>query len=73
MFFFFFGKRSEIVFNYIIHLTCSLLSQTPKAVCSEICPQGTRKAQIKGLPLCCFDCIPCAEGSISNTTGKVTC
>uniref|UniRef100_A0A4W4DPK6 G-protein coupled receptors family 3 profile domain-containing protein n=1 Tax=Electrophorus electricus TaxID=8005 RepID=A0A4W4DPK6_ELEEL len=47
--------------------------QVPVSVCSESCPPGTRKAVQKGRPVCCYDCIPCAEGEISNMTDSWGC
>ncbi|KAG2462627.1 CASR protein, partial [Polypterus senegalus] len=47
--------------------------QVPTSLCSDSCPPGTRKAVKKGKPVCCFDCIPCAEGEFSNTTENPLC
>ncbi|XP_072313074.1 extracellular calcium-sensing receptor-like [Eucyclogobius newberryi] len=45
----------------------------PQSVCSKSCPAGTRMARQKGQPVCCFDCILCSEGTISNTTDSMEC
>ncbi|XP_027900556.1 extracellular calcium-sensing receptor-like [Xiphophorus couchianus] len=48
-------------------------TQVPVSVCSESCPPGTRKVLQKGKPICCYDCIPCPEGEISNMTDSPDC
>ncbi|XP_041796633.1 extracellular calcium-sensing receptor-like [Chelmon rostratus] len=48
-------------------------NKPPQSVCSESCPPGTRMARKKGEPECCFDCITCSEGKISNETDSMEC
>ncbi|KAM9318480.1 extracellular calcium-sensing receptor-like [Pholidichthys leucotaenia] len=47
--------------------------ELPVSVCSKSCHPGTHKVLQKGKPVCCYDCIPCAEGEISNTTDSNEC
>uniref|UniRef100_A0A8C1WD50 G-protein coupled receptors family 3 profile domain-containing protein n=1 Tax=Cyprinus carpio TaxID=7962 RepID=A0A8C1WD50_CYPCA len=47
--------------------------KVPVSVCSKSCPPGKRKAVKKGRPVCCYDCINCAEGEISNETDSLDC
>ncbi|XP_036977769.1 extracellular calcium-sensing receptor-like [Acanthopagrus latus] len=48
-------------------------TQVPVSVCSDSCPPGTRKVLQKGKPICCYDCIPCPDGKISNNTDSPDC
>ncbi|XP_069072135.1 extracellular calcium-sensing receptor-like [Pleurodeles waltl] len=48
-------------------------SEVPLSVCSKSCSTGYRKALQKGHPVCCFDCVPCAEGEVSNETDSTIC
>ncbi|XP_028428736.1 extracellular calcium-sensing receptor-like [Perca flavescens] len=48
-------------------------TQVPMSVCTDSCPPGTRKLLQKGKPICCYDCILCPEGEISNATDSPDC
>uniref|UniRef100_A0A3B4VPN0 Olfactory receptor C family, g5 n=1 Tax=Seriola dumerili TaxID=41447 RepID=A0A3B4VPN0_SERDU len=43
-------------------------TERPQSVCSESCLPGFRQAVIKGKPICCFSCVACAAGEISNSS-----
>ncbi|XP_053356877.1 extracellular calcium-sensing receptor-like [Clarias gariepinus] len=63
----------QLSFNNISIVWAHSKPQVPVSVCSPSCSPGYRRAVQKGKPICCFDCIPCAEGEISNITDSITC
>ncbi|XP_063297463.1 vomeronasal type-2 receptor 26-like [Pelobates fuscus] len=46
---------------------------TPRSTCSKSCVPGYRKVALEGQPKCCYDCILCSEGQISNITDADNC
>uniref|UniRef100_A0A803K786 G-protein coupled receptors family 3 profile domain-containing protein n=1 Tax=Xenopus tropicalis TaxID=8364 RepID=A0A803K786_XENTR len=66
--------------EYTLHLSSfggvlgpMIREKVPQSTCSESCSPGYRKVIPEGNPSCCYDCIPCAEGEISNVTNMETC
>ncbi|XP_053120309.1 vomeronasal type-2 receptor 26-like [Hemicordylus capensis] len=45
----------------------------PLSVCNEICHPGSSKKVKEGEPFCCYDCIPCPEGEISDQEDMNDC
>ncbi|XP_066566552.1 extracellular calcium-sensing receptor-like [Amia ocellicauda] len=63
----------QFVLNNVDIVWAAGQHEIPRSVCSESCLPGTRKAVQKGKPVCCYDCIQCAAGEISNTTDSNDC
>ncbi|XP_077334584.1 extracellular calcium-sensing receptor-like [Lithobates pipiens] len=47
--------------------------EVPVSTCSEDCPLGSRRMMKRGIHRCCFECVQCPEGEISNETDKDVC
>uniref|UniRef100_A0A1B8Y6R2 G-protein coupled receptors family 3 profile domain-containing protein n=1 Tax=Xenopus tropicalis TaxID=8364 RepID=A0A1B8Y6R2_XENTR len=48
-------------------------NKLPISWCSERCVPGYRKVSRPGIYMCCYDCVWCPEGEISNTTDSENC
>ncbi|KAM3924629.1 vomeronasal type-2 receptor 26-like [Leptodactylus fuscus] len=47
--------------------------QVPSSRCSNTCTLGFRKAVLQGKPPCCYACVPCLQGEISNQKDSLNC
>ncbi|XP_027017452.2 extracellular calcium-sensing receptor [Tachysurus fulvidraco] len=63
----------QFVMNPVNIVWAGNSNMRPRSVCSTSCEPGYRQAQIKGRPPCCFACIQCPVGEISNETNSVEC
>ncbi|XP_053216238.1 vomeronasal type-2 receptor 26-like [Podarcis raffonei] len=43
----------------------------PLSLCNANCPLGYQKTKKEGKPFCCYDCVLCPEGKISNQTADM--
>ncbi|XP_060138224.1 vomeronasal type-2 receptor 26-like [Zootoca vivipara] len=52
----------------------SQFNQTrPISICNDHCGSGYSRTKKEGKPFCCYDCIPCPEGKISNQKDMDDC
>ncbi|XP_063158779.1 vomeronasal type-2 receptor 26-like [Candoia aspera] len=45
----------------------------PLSLCNNYCHLGSAKTRIEGKPFCCYDCLRCPEGKISNLIDMDDC
>ncbi|XP_067325683.1 vomeronasal type-2 receptor 26-like [Anolis sagrei] len=68
------GPNSNICFHMADILGIYKIAQTrPCSLCNDHCSSGYRKVKKEGRPSCCFDCLRCPEGEISNQTDTNRC
>ncbi|XP_070535513.1 extracellular calcium-sensing receptor-like [Ptychodera flava] len=51
----------------------SQMDVVPMSRCNTPCQPGERRGIVVGFPICCYECVHCPEGSISNETDSTEC
>ncbi|XP_031758642.1 vomeronasal type-2 receptor 26-like [Xenopus tropicalis] len=69
------GSESDgkLFVNDSANLWGPYFSEFAHSRCSEPCKPGFRKAKVEGAPSCCYTCVLCADGEMSNITDAPSC
>ncbi|XP_075128356.1 vomeronasal type-2 receptor 26-like [Leptodactylus fuscus] len=63
----------EVLFHMNRKVSRKPMLKIPVSQCSDDCPPGYRRNLAKVKQKCCFQCIECSDGEISNETDKASC
>uniref|UniRef100_A0A1B8Y802 G-protein coupled receptors family 3 profile domain-containing protein n=1 Tax=Xenopus tropicalis TaxID=8364 RepID=A0A1B8Y802_XENTR len=63
----------QLFVNNSANLWGPYFSEFVQSQCSEPCKPGFRKAKIQGQLSCCYTCVLCADGEMSNITDAQSC
>ncbi|XP_070592661.1 vomeronasal type-2 receptor 26-like [Erythrolamprus reginae] len=68
-----FESQKLIIDSFVLELVQWLNKSLPQSICVEKCHPGFVKQVREGDPVCCYDCVPCPQGTISTQEDTEKC